>query len=213
MSIGMKYVKQAFPEIRGLFDTDLQQSYQWTELGGENYVQIFHVNNNHWITASNIFAEAADIVDLYDSADVTYSPPLLAAISRFHQCSEPTLTVRVKVIHKQLNAFDCGAFALAFATALSHNQDPTCLHFNDPRAHLRKCFQENQISPFPAHSRTPQTPDRRYMSVPVYCMCRGTDDGSRMIACDSCREWFHQMCVLGRGVRPPKGAWMCHECR
>jgi len=47
----------------------------WNEPGGD--VQIFNVNNNHWITASNIFA---DIVDLYDSADFAYSPVSLASV-------------------------------------------------------------------------------------------------------------------------------------
>ncbi|KAH3836374.1 hypothetical protein DPMN_109744 [Dreissena polymorpha] len=30
---------------------------------------------------------------------------------------------------------------------------------------------------------------------PVYCMCRGVDDGSFMIACDACEEWYHGKCV------------------
>ncbi|KAH3824093.1 hypothetical protein DPMN_125921 [Dreissena polymorpha] len=30
---------------------------------------------------------------------------------------------------------------------------------------------------------------------PLYCMCRGVDDGSFMVACDVCEEWFHGKCV------------------
>jgi len=30
---------------------------------------------------------------------------------------------------------------------------------------------------------------------PRYCVCRGYDDGSFMIACDSCYDWFHGKCV------------------
>jgi hypothetical protein len=29
----------------------------------------------------------------------------------------------------------------------------------------------------------------------IYCWCKDTDDGSPMIACDSCQEWFHCDCV------------------
>ena len=36
----------------------------------------------------------------------------------------------------------------------------------------------------------------------VYCMCRGIDDGSFMIACDVCEEWFHGKCV---GVTEEQG--------
>ncbi|KAH3725812.1 hypothetical protein DPMN_051661 [Dreissena polymorpha] len=36
----------------------------------------------------------------------------------------------------------------------------------------------------------------------VYCMCRGIDDKSFMIACDVCEEWFHEKCV---GVTEKQG--------
>lgn len=29
----------------------------------------------------------------------------------------------------------------------------------------------------------------------VYCICRGVDDGSMMLCCDMCDEWFHCRCV------------------
>lgn len=29
----------------------------------------------------------------------------------------------------------------------------------------------------------------------VYCLCRGPDDGSVMLCCDMCDEWFHCRCV------------------
>lgn len=28
-----------------------------------------------------------------------------------------------------------------------------------------------------------------------YCLCRGPNDGSFMVGCDSCEEWFHGACV------------------
>ncbi|KAH3786336.1 hypothetical protein DPMN_164443 [Dreissena polymorpha] len=30
---------------------------------------------------------------------------------------------------------------------------------------------------------------------PVYCTCRGIDNGSYMIACDVCEKWLHGSCV------------------
>ena len=48
----------------------------------------------------------------------------------------------------------------------------------------------------------------------VYCMCRGIDDGSFMIACDVCEEWFHGKCV---GVTEEQGEeidlYTCPSCR
>lgn len=28
-----------------------------------------------------------------------------------------------------------------------------------------------------------------------YCLCRGPNDGSFMVGCDTCEEWFHGLCV------------------
>jgi len=29
----------------------------------------------------------------------------------------------------------------------------------------------------------------------LYCLCRGIDDGSTMLGCDQCEEWFHCRCI------------------
>ena len=29
----------------------------------------------------------------------------------------------------------------------------------------------------------------------LYCVCRRPDDGSFMLGCDSCDEWFHGSCI------------------
>ena len=48
---------------------------------------------------------------------------------------------------------------------------------------------------------------------PVYCSCRGIDDGSFMIACDVCEEWFHGRYV---GVTEEEGEdihlYTCPAC-
>ena len=50
------------------------------------------------------------------------------------------------------------------------------------------------------------------VNVEQYCICRGIDDGSRMI-CDNdyCgTQWFHVKCLKMKHVR--KGAWYCGKC-
>jgi hypothetical protein len=32
-------------------------------------------------------------------------------------------------------------------------------------------------------------------SAAVYCLCRGVDDGSDMVECDRCKDWYHYYCV------------------
>ena len=46
-----------------------------------------------------------------------------------------------------------------------------------------------------------------------YCICRGPDDGTFMIQCDECREWFHGKCV---DITPEKAKvidiYLCPNC-
>jgi hypothetical protein len=39
----------------------------------------------------------------------------------------------------------------------------------------------------------------------VYCWCRRGDDGTAMVGCDGCEEWFHCTCVGVAGSGPPSG--------
>ena len=51
----------------------------------------------------------------------------------------------------------------------------------------------------------------------TYCICKGPDDGRRMICCDnencSNGQWFHLKCMKLSMKKVPKGAWMCPQCR
>jgi hypothetical protein len=46
-----------------------------------------------------------------------------------------------------------------------------------------------------------------------YCICRGKDDGTFMICCDACNEWYHGRCVH---ITPRKAKeldkWICDFC-
>lgn len=50
-----------------------------------------------------------------------------------------------------------------------------------------------------------------------YCWCQGVDDGSPMICCDGCSEWFHIRCV-GVGRKDPllggqqSAVYLCISC-
>ena len=47
----------------------------------------------------------------------------------------------------------------------------------------------------------------------LYCFCRKPDDGSLMICCDKCNEWYHGVCV---GITQTEGLenrkWFCPLC-
>ncbi|KAF9971944.1 hypothetical protein BGZ73_005015 [Actinomortierella ambigua] len=57
-------------------------------------------------------------------------------------------------------------------------------------------------------------PSSKQADQEVYCICRGTYDGSEfMIACDRCEEWFHGRCI---GVKPQAAKktthFYCQNC-
>merc|ERR1711997_438940 len=48
-----------------------------------------------------------------------------------------------------------------------------------------------------------------------YCVCGGIDNGSYMIHCDSCEEWFHSTC-LEQNIENETSAnvdWRCLKCK
>ena len=66
-------------------------------------------------------------------------------------------------------------FALAFATSLCHEHDPTQHMYNqeDMRSHLIECYESKTMKPFPILKK------RRHGSgilksqiIPIYCVCR-----------------------------------------
>lgn len=62
------------------------------------------------------------------------------------------------------------------------------------REHLLSAIERGKIKAFPTQGkRRPAKPT--IQKNPVYCVCWLTDDGSQMIECKDCGEWFHTACV------------------
>ena len=131
---------------------------------------------------------------------------------------------------KQSNGYDCGPYALAFATALLIGHDPSQLEFNAGkiRKHAMQCLITGEISSFPTkklklkHDREPIT-----YKFPVYCVCRLTARLSNpskiprpfteehMVQCSLCSEWFHRVCLDdGDDVMSlaKRKKWSCPSC-
>jgi uncharacterized C2H2 Zn-finger protein len=46
-----------------------------------------------------------------------------------------------------------------------------------------------------------------------YCICNGLDDGTIMMKCDNCKEWFHASCLkIDPNVILPSENWYCWSC-
>ena len=51
-------------------------------------------------------------------------------------------------------------------------------------------------------------------SVSIYCTCRSINDGTKMIQCDECKQWYHVNCIkLDTKFLQAKIKWCCSKCQ
>ena len=162
ITAGQKLLKDSYPHIGGLQPTILGMTLAFEvqrilgmtlvfEVQRGEFVQVLHINDNHWITASNIGCPVATI-DLIDSMQCTkLSFRTKAQIAALLFTDQPEITVRFQPVQLQHGTNDCGVFSLAFATSLCGGQTPTQITYiqHQLRDHLCHCLENKTISPFP----------------------------------------------------------------
>ena len=119
----------------------------------------------------------------------------------------------------QSGGYDCGLFAVAFATALVHGEQSGRFQFdqNKMRQHLLKCLQEGEMTPFPLKKIRRNTGRvKSWDAIDVYCTCRMPEvNGVDKIECSNCKAWYH---IIPFGITVPKEAaqtrkeWFCNKC-
>ena len=95
---------------------------------------------------------------------------------------------------QQEGSNDCGCSALAYATTLCHGQNPSQVKHDQKvmrnHLHVLDGLDTGELIEFPIVGQ--HSPDKPVtQQIHVYCICRLTDDGSEMIQCSICDEWFH----------------------
>ena len=118
---------------------------------------------------------------------------------------DSSFTINYVDVQRQNGGSDCGLFAVMFAAALCNGKDPHTISVDQQgmRQHLHKCFEEGEISEFPAASEPRRIGRHRVAyttNIPVVCFCRlfwHKADTARgpLIQCTLCKEWFHQECA------------------
>ena len=93
----------------------------------------------------------------------------------------------------QSGSYDCGLFAIAFATALAHGCNPGSYDQQNMRQHLSRCLQNKKMEMF---EKTRRTGMRKIIKtvdfLEVYCTCRMPEiSGMDMVQCCKCNEWYH----------------------
>ena len=137
--------KKEYPDVDGFQDTLLQQNFSWAVPSSE-FVQVLHVNGNHWITISNI-GISDNSVNVYDSLYNGITQTTKELISKY--VHKDRIKLNIINVQQQENDSDCGVFAIAFAKCLLEGKDPSLYDFVNPRKHLAQFLPEGIIPPFP----------------------------------------------------------------
>ena len=153
-------------------------------------------------------------VNVYDCMNSHLSTPLKKIVADLIHTSNKFITINYVKMQYQTGTSDCGLFAIAAACSICHGQDPGQLKYKQEamRAYLLEAFDDmTHLEPFPSASylRT-QTTRIESKEVPVYCSCRLPNDGSGMVQCSTCKEWYHLRC-MGISLAPEE-RWDCKLC-
>lgn len=114
----------------------------------DDFIQILHINNNHWVCMTSIDCAQGYVIVL-DS--------MMSPISQKLQELAENLVggnskgVRNINVQQQQNGSDCGVFSIAFATCLVYGQNPLTVTFDisKMRSHLIRCLQSGIMDLFP----------------------------------------------------------------
>ena len=79
------------------------------------------------------------------------------------------ITLKIQKVQFQKGAFDCGAYAIAFATDLAYGNNPASREYEQTKlqSHFLECLSKKKIVPFPSKPIKPGTPKSEY----IYIFC------------------------------------------
>ena len=182
----------------------IKDKNQWNH-PSSNFIKFLHVNGNHWITISNI-GVGKGIVNIYDSLQMNPTAKTENLIAQFIKSDFSKL---LQPVQKQKNGYDCGVFAIAFATSILNGDDPAALLYSTGmRKHLLECLIAKEITPFPSDKTNPGLPivqETRELG----CYCRGVIQQLPSVQCTLCSLKCHTSCIPCRAPRN----WICETCK
>ena len=167
---------------------------------------------HHWILSGLISGE----VRIYDSLSSTkFTSGMEKQLLQLYGAatSSNALLVTSMPVQQQRGVCDCGMFAIAFAVHTAAGQDVTSLALDQSkmRAHLVKCLEKKELSPFPQTRRASvKNTKLAHMAIPSYCNCGAPDSMDEMIQCDNCDKWWHFQCARIKDA--PDNNWYCPKC-
>ena len=222
MGAAQALLRKQCPHVGGLCNTVMQHSDSVQPFKGKNNLQIIHVKLglvDHWILLSTIGCSEGE-VEVYNSLQLSPNLDTQTVIARYLKSQLHAVRIRVANVALQKGSSDCGLYVIAMMTSLAYNEDPTTRLYSQQelRVHLQQCFERGTLEPFPA-SRTRRVKDRiaKEITCLIYCKCRlpETEDGSKMVQCERCQEWYHLKCLnskLSMSQLESTDEWYCADC-
>lgn len=153
-------------------DVVLGQTMNFDIEPGE-FVQILHNGHGHWLTISTVGNEHPQ-VEVYDSAYSCCPTICKAQIAALLSTSQPAIELRFMDVQMQAGGYDCGLFAIAFATAVVLGQHPGlfCFDQRKMRQHFKTCLEQGCITMFPLKKMRRRIKVKTTEPIPVFCHCR-----------------------------------------
>ena len=192
--------------------------------GRKAFIQILNVNNNHWVTVSNKVGDLVftDNVYVYDSLQHTrIAMTIKKQVCTFFKSTESYIFFIIVDMKRQSNTYDCGVFAIAAATDIACGKDPAKSQWiaSDMRPHLKQCFLQGEMLPFPTLEDRRIRFGRRIKveeKVDIHCNCQMPYDPNErngdMIQCSMCLVWFHERCTSDHITDFKHCKWYCSSC-
>ena len=213
--------------LQGFQNTLLGKRYRFKALQpeGGSFVQIVHINSNHWVTTTNVgCASDSGEVRVYDSLNNYVTLDMQKQICSFLRPPQKTLRLHVMDMQKQSDSSSCGLFAISVATALAHGLNPSKLMWDVAmmRKHLLNCLDAQKLVEFPASDRKicPGSMVVKKVQEQIFCSCRMPIDPRRdMVKCfvtsnQNCLQLYHPECC-GVSIDDPavkNKSWACKVC-
>ena len=185
----------------------------------EEFVQILFNGRNHWLVISTVGAVDDSEVFVYDSVHVCVNQTIKNQIAALLATKRKEIKLKFMDVQIQSGGYDCGLFAIAFATAIVLGNEPGKFFFDQSvmRRHLKNCLESENMSLFPVkRTRRGEGKVKSEDSIEVFCECRMPPlPGVDMVQCSSCEEWFHVSCVSvpSKAMECTKEQWFCQQCR
>ena len=225
-------------KFNGLQDVVLAQKEGFVcDPNVDSFLQIIHINGNHWVTISNVFCNSLQFetapghlvrpitsAKVYDSLQIlnmkrgTLEYPYTAARS-ICELTKADIAIELVLenVQQQNGGNDCGLFAVAFATCIWKNINPCSMTFDQTkmRKAVLKYLCEHDMTRFiddivQAYHRSPPPEPLQHTQLVLHCHCRLPNDGN-LIECKGCKKNFHEKCESGNFNSMERHCTLCRE--